>query len=77
MNKARSRVASFHFLSDAPNKDMPLSEQNSQLNSPTHAEMGVLKLVATSASESELGAAYVNAKIGACERRTLEEIGHP
>ena len=34
-------------------------------------------MVATSASEAELGAAYINTKIVACERITMEEIGHP
>lgn len=34
-------------------------------------------MVATAASEAELGAAYINTKIGIATRRTLEEMGHP
>ena len=56
---------------------MLLSEKNPPLNSPTYAEVGFLKMVATVASVAELGTGYDNAKICACERRTLEEIGHP
>ena len=74
VSKTRSRVAGLHFLSDTENDDMPLSEQNPPLNSPIHAVLGVLKMVETSASESELGAYYINEKIGVCERRTLEEM---
>ena len=77
VSKARSRIAGFHYLSDAPNDSIPLSEQKPPINSPTHVEVGALKMVATAASEAELGAACANAKIGIATRRTLEEMGHP
>jgi len=47
------------------------------LNAHIHIEVGVLKIVASAASDAELGASYVDSKIGISERRTLEEIGHP
>ena len=58
VSKATSRVSCLHLLIDAPNDETLLSEQNPPLNSPTRAKLGILKMVATSASEAELGAAY-------------------
>ena len=77
MSKARNRVTGFHYLSDKPNDNVPIKEQIPPLYAPTHAEVSILKIVATAASNAELGAAYVNTKLGICERRTLEEMNHP
>ena len=76
-SKARSRVAGFHYLSDKPNENAPMKEQTPPLNAPMHVEVSALKMVATAASDAELGAAYANTKLGTCERRTLEEMNHP
>ena len=51
--------------------------KNQKINSPALVKVGALKMVATAASETELGAAHINAKIGIALRRTLEEMGHP
>ena len=76
MSKSGSRYACFHLL-NAPKHETPLLEQNLPLNSPTHAEAGVLKMVVTSASEAKSSTAYVNEKVSVRERRTLEEMGNP
>ena len=59
-----SRIAGINFLSDVPNNETPLLDQSPPLKSPMRVEVCFLKMVATSASEADLGEAYVNTKIG-------------
>ena len=47
------------------------------MNGALLAEVNVLKLVAASAAESELGALFKNMQRGDILRLTLQEMGHP
>jgi hypothetical protein len=49
----------------------------SRLNGAIHVISTILKFVAASAAEAELGALFVNAKEGRVIRLILEELGHP
>jgi hypothetical protein len=72
--KARSRVAGFHYLSDAvpdPTKDQP------PMNGAISVPCKVLKAVLASAAETELAGLFINGQEAIPERITLEELGHP
>ena len=66
---ARSCVGSHFYLSQHNN---PLQPNRSILN-PT----GILRHVASSVSEAELSALFVNCKEAAILRTTLQEMGYP
>jgi hypothetical protein len=73
-SKARSRVAGFHYLSDAvpdPTKDQP------PMNGAISVPCKVLKAILASAAETELAGLFVNGQEAVPERITLEELGHP
>ena len=65
----RSRAGGHHFLGKANNDYGPT---NGAILNPT----GILKHVANSATEAEIGAIYVNATHGVILRNTLQELGH-
>ena len=48
-----------------------------RLNGAVSADVNILKLVATSAAEAELGGLFKNMQRGTIMRLTLQEIGHP
>ena len=48
-----------------------------KLNGTIHIISTILKIVAASAAEAELGALFVNAKEGCVIRLILHELGHP
>jgi hypothetical protein len=77
VSKSRSRVGGYHFLGNTydPKKDMNI--QRSLINAPIHVEASILRNIMSAASESEIAAAYVNAKDGVESRITLMEMGHP
>lgn len=69
---ARSRAAGIFFLGSIPENSKPIN-----LNGAIHVLCQVLKFVASSAAEAELGALFLNAKLAKILRLTLEEMGHP
>jgi hypothetical protein len=67
-----SRAAGIFFLGSVPRDKQPIN-----LNGAIHVLCTILKFVAASASEAELGALFLNAKEAKVMRLTLEELGHP
>jgi hypothetical protein len=68
---ARSRAAGYFFLGSVPKDRQPI-----KLNGAIQVLCTVLKFVAASAAEAELGALFLNAKEAKVLRLTLEELGH-
>ena len=71
-SNARSRASGYFFLGDLPTDKKPIF-----LNGAIQVLCTVLRLVAASAAEAELGALFHNAQEGKILRLTLEEMGHP
>eukprot|EP00804_Cyclotella_cryptica_P028165 CCRYP_011030-RA/>CCRYP_011030-RA protein AED:0.16 eAED:0.16 QI:0/0/0/1/0.25/0/5/0/1115 len=69
---AKSRVAGIFFLGSIPKHNQPI-----QLNGTITVLCTILKFVAASAAEAELGALFLNAKEAKIMRLTLQELGHP
>ena len=67
---ARSRSGGHLYLGNRHDKT-PLN--NGAILNPTH----ILKHVASSAAEAEIGAAFVNCKEAIPLRTTLQEMGYP
>jgi hypothetical protein len=70
--RARSRAAGYFFLGS-----MPIDGQPIFLNGAIQVICTILKFVAASAAEAELGALFLNAKEAKIIRLTLQELGHP
>ena len=70
--KARSRAGGYFFLGSLPKDNEPIA-----LNGAFYVLCTILKLVASSAAEAELGALFLNAKQAKIIVITLEELGHP
>ena len=68
----KSTAAGHYYLGHLPHRDRPI-----QLNGAVHYLCTVLKLVAASAAEAELGALFLNTKEAKVLRVTLAEMGHP
>ena len=69
---ANSRAAGYFFLGWGPDDDRPIC-----LNGQKWTLCKILKFVAASAAEAELGAIFLNAKEAKTIRLTLEELDHP
>jgi hypothetical protein len=69
---AKNRTAGIYFLGDVPQDGKPIL-----LNGNICIVCGILKFVASSAAEVELGALFVNGKEAKILRLILEEMGHP
>jgi hypothetical protein len=69
-SKARSRAGGHFSLGNNPGSP---HLDNGPILTPT----GILKHVASAASEAEYGGLFVNAKEGTIIRRTLHDMGHP
>eukprot|EP00970_Alexandrium_tamarense_P017799 scaffold11398_cov137-Alexandrium_tamarense.AAC.1 len=69
---ARSRAAGHFFLGWTPQDNKPI-----KLNGAFYTTCELLKFVAGSAAEAELGALFLNAQKIKIFRHTLEEMGHP
>ena len=69
--KARIRAARHYFLGWIPQTNQPI-----RLNGAIRTLCTVLKFVASSAAEAELGALFLNIKQGRVLRLTLAEMGH-
>ena len=72
VKNARSRAGGCYFLGSVPKEGEPIF-----LNGAILVLCQVLKLVASSAAEAELGALFLNAKEAKIIRLILEELGHP
>eukprot|EP00804_Cyclotella_cryptica_P030451 CCRYP_008524-RA/>CCRYP_008524-RA protein AED:0.26 eAED:0.26 QI:0/0/0/1/1/1/2/0/901 len=68
----RSRIGGHFFLGWIPRDHLPI-----KLNGAIHVISTILKFVAASAAEAELGALFVNAKEGRIICLILHELGHP
>jgi hypothetical protein len=69
---ARSRAGGYFFLGSIPQDESPII-----INGAIHITCTILKLVAASAAEAELGALFLNAQEAKVLRLILEELGHP
>ena len=70
--KARSRAAGHYFLRWLPQNNQPIG-----LNGAIYTLCTVLKFIASSAAEAELGALFLNIKEGRVLRLALKDMGHP
>ena len=70
--KGRSRIGGHFFLGKYPTDNIPIF-----LNGPILSICTILRNVATSAAEAELGALFHNAKEGKVLRLILTELEHP
>ena len=70
--RGRSQAIGYFFLGSIPVKGKPI-----KLNGNIHITCAILKLVAASAAEAELGALFLNAREAKVLRITLQELGHP
>ena len=70
--KARSRAGGYFFLGSLPEDGKPIT-----LNGNIMITCSILKLVAASAAEAELGALFLNAQEAKVIRLILHELGHP
>ena len=69
---ARSRAGGHFFLGNLPVDGRPI-----YLNGAIHTICSILKIVAASAAEAELGALFLNAREAKVLRLALTELGHP
>jgi hypothetical protein len=70
--KACSRAGGYFFLGSIPQDGYPI-----KLNGAIHITCTILKLVAASAAEAELGALFLNAQEAKVLQLILKELGHP
>eukprot|EP00804_Cyclotella_cryptica_P022272 CCRYP_018126-RA/>CCRYP_018126-RA protein AED:0.26 eAED:0.24 QI:0/0/0/1/0/0.33/3/0/620 len=68
---AKSRAAGIFFLGSIPKQNQPI-----HLNGAIAVLCTILKFVAASAAEAELGALFLTAKEAKIMRLTLQELGH-
>ena len=69
--RGSSRAGGYLFLGI-----IPVKGQTIKLNRNIHITCAILKLVAVSAAEAELGALFINAQESKVLRITLHELGH-
>ena len=69
---ARSQASGYFFLGSIPVDGDPIN-----LNGAINITCTILKLVAASAAEAELGALFLDAQEGKVLHLTLDELGHP
>ena len=67
-----SRAGGYFFMGSIPREGKPI-----HLNGNIVVTCAILKLVASSAAEAELGALFLNTKEARIVRLTLAELGHP
>ena len=71
-SRGRSRAGGYFFLGSMPKNGEPIF-----LNGNIQITSAILKLVAASAAEAELGALFLNAQEATIIRLILHELGHP
>jgi hypothetical protein len=69
---AQSCAGGYFFLGSTPRDGSPI-----QINGNVHITCTILKLVAASTAEAELGALFLNAQEAKVIWLVLEELGHP
>ena len=69
---AHNPAGGYFFLSSIPRDSSPII-----INGPIHINCTILKLVAASAAEVELGTLFLNAQEAKVLQLILEELGHP
>ena len=70
--KERSRTGGYFFLGS-----LPKNGEHIKLNGNIEITCAILKLVAASAAEAELGALFLNTRQARVIRLILAELGHP
>ena len=75
--KSRSRVGGIFYLSSKLPKHNQAPDCNHPFNAPFHVVAKILKMITSSAMETEVAATFYNAKDALPFRVTLTEIGHP
>ena len=70
--RGRSRASGCFFLDS-----IPVNVQPNKLSGNIPITFDILKLVASSAVEAELGALFINLREAKLLRITLQELGHP
>ena len=70
--KSCSRAGGYFFLGSLPRDGDPI-----KLNGAIHVTCTILKLVAASAAEAELGALFLNAQEAKVFQLILAKLGHP
>ena len=76
-NKSRSRVGGIFYLSSKLPKHNQAPDCNHTFNAPFHVVEKILKMITSSALETEVVATFYNAKEALPFRVILTEMGHP
>ena len=76
-SKSRSRVGGIFYLSSKLPQHNQAPDCNHPFNAPFHVVAKILKMITSSAMETEVAATFYNAKEALPFRVTLEEMGHP
>ena len=71
-SRSRSRAGGYFYLGSLPKNGKPI-----KLNGNMTITSAILKLVAASAAEAELGALFLNAQEARILLLTLDKMGHP
>ena len=69
---AKSRAAGVYFMGETPQDEKPITR-----NGNIFVVCGMLKFVAASAAEAELGALHLNGQEAVGPRNALEAVGFP
>ena len=76
-SKSRSRVGGIFYLSSKLPQHNQAIDCNHPFNAPFHVVAKILKMITSSAIETEVAAIFYNAKEALPFRVTLAEMGHP
>ena len=75
--KSRSRVGEIFYLSSKLSQHNQAPDWNHPFNAPFHVVANILKMITSSAMETEVAATFYNAKEALTFRATLAEMVHP
>ena len=76
-SKSRSRVGGIFYLSSKLPQHNQAPDCNHTFNSPFNVVANIIKMITSSATETEVAATFYNAKEALPFRATLKEMGHP
>ena len=76
-SKSRSRVGGNFYLSSKLPEHNQAPDRNHPFNALFHVVANILKMITSSAMETEVAATFHNAKEAVPFRVTLSEMGHP
>ena len=77
VSNSQSRVKGYCFLGNKVNTNLPLANQTIIHNALIYTEASILRYIMSTASKSEIAAAFVNAKLAIPEHICLLNIGYP